>query len=62
MVCLIAAGAAVGGSASKPCTALNGAVGLCQPHAMGASTAVGHYVVHIWKADRWVIYSNKKVR
>ena len=29
---------------------------------MGASTAAGHYVAHIRKGGRWVIYNDEKVR
>lgn len=28
---------------------------------MGTSTNVGHYVCHIRKGDRWVIYNDEKV-
>lgn len=28
---------------------------------MGSSSSVGHYVCHIKKEDRWVIYNDEKV-
>lgn len=28
---------------------------------MGTSTMVGHYVCHLLKDDRWVIYNDEKV-
>lgn len=29
---------------------------------MGASTAAGHYVAHVRKEGRWVIYNDEKVQ
>lgn len=29
---------------------------------MGTSTMVGHYVCHLLKEDRWVIFNDEKVR
>ena len=29
---------------------------------MGSSTACGHYVAHVFKGGRWVIFNDEKVR
>lgn len=58
---LIDAGAAAGGAAPKTLDGPGRYTLLGFVSHMGASTAAGHYVAHICKDGRWVIYNDEKV-
>ena len=62
VVCSIAAGAAAGGAPPKTLDGPGKYTLLGFVSHMGASTAAGHYVAHIRKDGRWVIYNDEKVR